>query len=247
MPATAPVSEPTGTVLVAEDDELTLATVTGVLTRQGYRVFGATSVAEALRTVASTAVDLAILDIGLPDGSGFDLSRALQAGEVPVPVIFLTGQRSDEAVQLAAAAGGLSYMTKPITQASLDHLVPTIRCAIVRGQRDRLDAMEKHKVREAVSKAAHRYLAEGALMVLEGLGREEAHTRMTQMCRSSQLGIIDCAELVLQAVERRNREAEPYHEAERALRAVLERTSGAPATSSGAGRRGGQRRSGPGA
>jgi DNA-binding response OmpR family regulator len=247
MPATAQVREPRGTILVAEDDELTLATVTGVLTRLGYRVLGATSVAEALRAAASADVDLAILDIGLPDGSGFDLSRTLQAGVVPVPVIFLTGQRSDEAVQLAAAAGGLSYMVKPITRESLDHLVPTIRCAIVRGQRDRLDAMEKHKVREAVSKAAHRYLAEGVLMVLEGLDREEAHTRMTQMCRSSQLGIIDCAELLLQAVERRNREAEPYHEAERALRAVLEKAGGATVCPSGAGRRGGRRRSGPGA
>lgn len=77
------------TVLVVEDDAALLGVLSRVLTRAGYRVLQAGTVHEALQQVSS-APAAALLDLVLPDGTGVDLARRLQAHWPGLPAILMT-------------------------------------------------------------------------------------------------------------------------------------------------------------
>jgi phosphoserine phosphatase RsbU/P len=75
-------------ILVVDDDLVTNRMIQRVLARAGFQPVGAYSVAEALGKLKESCPDLVLLDVNLPDGSGFDVCRHLQAsvGAVPTPV-----------------------------------------------------------------------------------------------------------------------------------------------------------------
>ena len=66
-------------ILVVDDDADLLALVAFALTQAGYAVVKAPDARSALRLFAAESPDLAILDINLPDGSGFDICEAIRA------------------------------------------------------------------------------------------------------------------------------------------------------------------------
>jgi two-component system, NtrC family, response regulator PilR len=78
------------TVLIVDDDPVVLRVLGGVLTRAGYQVVAAASVAEALRE-ARCGPDVCLLDLCLPDGSGLDLADALSHSYPGVPLILMSG------------------------------------------------------------------------------------------------------------------------------------------------------------
>jgi two-component system, NtrC family, response regulator PilR len=78
------------TVLVVDDDTVVLRVLSGVLTRAGYQVVRAASVAEALRE-ARCGPDVCVLELRLPDGSGLDLATALNSRYPGVPLILISG------------------------------------------------------------------------------------------------------------------------------------------------------------
>ncbi|MBI4484816.1 MAG: response regulator, partial [Acidobacteria bacterium] len=86
-PRTAPVR-----LLVADDDPLVFKFVRSVLPAQEYVVLHAASGNEALRAVRTQHVDAVLLDLRMPDGSGYDVIRALKLeGQAPdLPIIVLT-------------------------------------------------------------------------------------------------------------------------------------------------------------
>jgi len=77
------------TILLVDDDQILLQVLSRVLTRAGYIVLRAASVAEALQQ-AESAPELVLLDLCLPDGSGLDLAVALHAREPGLPLILMT-------------------------------------------------------------------------------------------------------------------------------------------------------------
>jgi CheY-like chemotaxis protein len=64
-------------ILVVDDMPFNLEVMDGILYREGYRVITASNAIEALRTIESKPVDLAILDVMMPGMNGFDLCRKL--------------------------------------------------------------------------------------------------------------------------------------------------------------------------
>lgn len=95
------------------DDERALAELLEVyLTNAGYRVSICTDGASALATVAQSSVDLALLDVMLPDMSGFDICRQLRAGYF-FPIIMLTAKTEDNDKILGLTLGADDYITKP--------------------------------------------------------------------------------------------------------------------------------------
>jgi two-component system phosphate regulon response regulator PhoB len=100
------------TVLLVEDDISLGATLVERLERERYQMRWARSVAEAERELAASPVQLAILDVGLPDGSGFDLARRIRATSA-TPIIFLTAMNSAENRLEGYEIGADEFIPKP--------------------------------------------------------------------------------------------------------------------------------------
>lgn len=106
-------------VLVVEDEADLAFLLRRNLEQQGYRVTACGSLREARAALRAAHPDLLLLDVNLPDGSGFDLLRGLRQEQVFTPALFLTA-RTDEADRLTGfAVGGDDYVCKPFSMAEL--------------------------------------------------------------------------------------------------------------------------------
>jgi len=115
----------TATILLVEDDRPIADNVVMALAREGLTCRHVALAAEGLALLRGGGFDLAILDVGLPDGNGFDLCRKLR-GFSDVPVIFLTA-RSDEIDRVVGLEiGADDYVLKPFSPRELAARVKTI-------------------------------------------------------------------------------------------------------------------------
>ena len=87
------------TILLVEDNEAIVLGLEYLLKEEGYRLLAAEDVKSAREILAKEQPDLVLLDVALPDGTGFDLCREIKAKDL-APVIFLTAR--DEERQCAA-------------------------------------------------------------------------------------------------------------------------------------------------
>jgi two-component system KDP operon response regulator KdpE len=113
-------------VLVVEDEPQVRRFLRVSLSSHGYRVVEATSVREAERLATSHNPDLFVLDLGLPDGDGIDLTRALR-GWTRAPIIVLSARGREEDKVSALDAGADDYLTKPF---GVNELLARMRVAL---------------------------------------------------------------------------------------------------------------------
>jgi putative two-component system response regulator len=107
----------TATVLIV-DDEPSSVEALGVVLGNQLRVLLACSGGEALRLAADNRIDLVLMDVDLPDMSGFRCCQLLLAKSKPAPVVLFVSGYSDLVFELQAfEAGGSDYLTKPISPA----------------------------------------------------------------------------------------------------------------------------------
>lgn len=119
-------------ILVVEDD---LALSTGLcfeLDAAGYVSLPAYNCAKARCLLAQDAPDLALLDVNLPDGSGFDLCRTVKAARPELPVIFLTANDLERDVLNGFDMGAEDYVTKPF---NMQILLRRVEVALRRSSR----------------------------------------------------------------------------------------------------------------
>ena len=103
----------TAELLLVEDHTDTARVLSRILERAGYHVAHAETIAAARELAASRGFDMVVSDLGLPDGTGLDLMRALQA-EHGLRGIALSGFGTDEDRAASAAAGFAEHLTKPV-------------------------------------------------------------------------------------------------------------------------------------
>lgn len=117
--ATTITTEASGPLVLVVDDECSVQKVLGILLNaHGMRTCQATSAAEALARVADCSPDLVLLDLGLPDGDGIEVTRELRKWTaVPVLVISARGKEPDKVATLDAGAN--DYLTKPFNNGEL--------------------------------------------------------------------------------------------------------------------------------
>jgi len=117
MTAASATSKPR--VLVAEDDTGLLEVLTTLLTESGYEVLPAASGRDAIAQLRSTNVDIVLTDIVMPDATGVDVLRAARERHLETPVILMTGNPSVPTAVEALSLGALSYLVKPVAEATL--------------------------------------------------------------------------------------------------------------------------------
>ena len=115
-------------VLVVDDHEVVRRGVTDLLNEaDGISVVGqASTVAQALARAPSLLLDVAVLDVRLPDGSGVELCRELRSQRPEVQCLMLTSFPREEAMMDAFMAGAAGFVIKDITGLDLIAAVRTV-------------------------------------------------------------------------------------------------------------------------
>lgn len=99
-------------ILLVEDDHAIACGLCYSLEQDGLEVLACSDASSAMEVISGVPFDLALLDITLPDGSGYDLCRAIKkAGDTPV--IFLTACDDEGNIVMGLDMGADDYVTKP--------------------------------------------------------------------------------------------------------------------------------------
>lgn len=120
-------------VLIVED-EPSIADILEITLRfHGFQAITAATKARAIELARAHQPDLVLLDVMLPDGTGWDVCRELRAGNADVAVVFLTARDAPADVVGGLTVGGDDYITKPF---NVDEVIARIR-AVLRRTRPR--------------------------------------------------------------------------------------------------------------
>ena len=107
--------EPLPQLLIVDDEPINIQMLSAAL-KDSYRIRFATRAEQALDLACRFVPDLILLDVIMPDKSGYDLCRELKStpGLANVPVIFVTGRDGNEDEAHGLAVGGADYLFKPV-------------------------------------------------------------------------------------------------------------------------------------
>jgi two-component system, OmpR family, KDP operon response regulator KdpE len=122
---------PEATILLVEDEPQVRRILRAALPEHGYRLIEAETGEEALRRAAERTPDVILLDLGLPDLDGVEVTRRLREWS-EAPIIVLSARDQEISKVEALDAGADDYLTKPFGTAEL---LARIRVALRRGQR----------------------------------------------------------------------------------------------------------------
>jgi DNA-binding response OmpR family regulator len=106
------------TILIVDDEPKIVNLVRDYLARSGFNTISAGSGREALLAIEQKNPDLIILDLGLPDKDGLDITRELR-GNSQVPLIILTARDEESDRILGLELGADDYVTKPFSPKEL--------------------------------------------------------------------------------------------------------------------------------
>lgn len=108
-------SKTPATILVVDDNEMNVELLSNMLERYNYRVVTSLSGQEALKLVSSANPEIVLLDINMPQMSGYEVCRQIKANPAvaDIPVIFISALDDTENVVQGFDAGGVDYILKP--------------------------------------------------------------------------------------------------------------------------------------
>lgn len=106
-------------ICIVEDSKSLLYSLKKLLVEQKYVVRGFEEPAEALKVIPGEEYDLFILDVNLPEISGYDLAKKIRKYHPVTPIMFLTVRDSIEDKIIGFESGGDDYITKPFEPAEL--------------------------------------------------------------------------------------------------------------------------------
>ncbi len=121
-------------VLLVDDETSFVEALARRLGIRRFEVLTASSAAEALEVLDREEVDVAVVDVKMPEVDGIEATRLFRARHPQVEVILLTGHASIEASQEGLTIGAFDYLLKPV---SIDELIYKIEDAFRRRQLNR--------------------------------------------------------------------------------------------------------------
>lgn len=128
-PAAADISpRHAGTILIVDDEPVNLRVLESQLTAKGYWVVRAYSGQEALEQIRPDRFDLVILDVMLPEVSGYDVCRTIRANYTlaELPVLIVTVKNKTDDIVMALECGANDYLAKPFDSKELIARVNTL-------------------------------------------------------------------------------------------------------------------------
>ena len=99
-------------ILLVEDDKSISNTISYYLQSEGFTIHTAKTVKEGIEKIKNNAYDLMLLDINLPDGTGYDLYQEMKTIQ-EIPTIFLTALDEEKDIVKGFDLGADDYITKP--------------------------------------------------------------------------------------------------------------------------------------
>lgn len=127
-------------ILLLEDDISLIDGLVYSLKRNGFLPESARTVGEAMELLARKEYDLLLLDVTLPDGTGFEVCERVRSEGNEVPIIFLTASDEEVNVIRGLDSGGDDYITKPF---KLGELCSRIRALLRRAAVSKPDGTVK--------------------------------------------------------------------------------------------------------
>jgi two-component system response regulator FixJ len=106
-------------VLVVDDDDSVRVSLTRLLRAAGYQSESFASAAGFMAGIPCDGAACALVDVRMPDVSGFDLFRQVQQRCPGLPVVFITGHGDEAMAERALKAGAIEVLVKPIDEAVL--------------------------------------------------------------------------------------------------------------------------------
>lgn len=125
-------------LLLLEDDQSLIYGLSFSFKKQGFNADIARTISEALDLWAKNKYELLILDVSLPDGSGFEFCRKVRENS-DVPIIFLTASDEETSVIMGLDIGGDDYITKPF---KLSILISRINALLRRTEKYKYNSQE---------------------------------------------------------------------------------------------------------
>ena len=111
--------QPAKSILAIDDTKFFLTTLRMILQDTPHKLTCTTSAATALNFLQKNKPDLFILDIEMPEMNGYALAQKIRAMGQEAPIIFLTGNTTQEAVEKAFMIGVADFIAKPVCKAKL--------------------------------------------------------------------------------------------------------------------------------
>src|SRR6202142_4067976 len=130
-------------ILVVDDEENIGRSLRMILEREGYQVNSVHSAAEMRCFPERARMDLYLFDVRLPDASGIDFLRELQAHEITAPVIMISGHATIADAVEATRAGAFDFLEKPLGR---DRVMVAVKNALEQG----ILKQENRRLREGV-------------------------------------------------------------------------------------------------
>ncbi len=151
-------------ILLVEDDLNLIDGLEYSIQKNGFHVDVARTVQEALSFYEDQKYDLLVLDLTLPDGTGFEICKKVRLTST-VPIIFLTASDEEVNVVMGLDMGGDDYITKPF---KLNELISRIKALLRRSNAFQGEALEVASNGITLELLNNRALKNGQILELTG-------------------------------------------------------------------------------
>jgi DNA-binding NtrC family response regulator len=141
-------------ILVVDDDKIILDSLCEFLSLEGFQAKGAETLKKAIAELQKQNYSLAIIDVNLPDGNGFDLLDVIKKNHTKTVVIMITGYGTIENAVRAIKRGASDYLTKPIVDDELRLAVDRAikqQFLVSENERLRLQLEQKYNLENIIS------------------------------------------------------------------------------------------------
>lgn len=182
-------------LLVVEDDVVLQLSLTAMLRREGYQILAARSVNEAHVQLLQERPTVVLLDLGLPDGSGFDILSYLKGvADQPLVIVTTANDSTSTAIE-ALRLGAFDFLTKPINN---ELLRTALRRAVehhgLRQQAREIERLRAHEeAMRATARAAAHHISQHLTVIMgetqllqEELVDQEARASLERILRATE-------------------------------------------------------------